>query len=234
MKKLLIGSLLFTSLVPHGFSQEKTMQHSSHEHGAANLNIVQENKLLTIQLESPAMNLVGFEHLPSTQAHFEIIEDVQSKLNNANALFTFNKKAKCTFIESEIESELFHSDEHHEEDEHHEDEDDHHEEGEHHEDEDDHHEEGEYHEDDHHEDGEHHEDEDDHHEEGEHHEAENETHNDIDVVWQFKCKSPKRLKELEVNLIQFFPSFDDIDAQFILQKSQGVQELNAEDNVIKF
>ncbi|MEX5543051.1 ZrgA family zinc uptake protein, partial [Pseudomonas poae] len=40
----------------------------AHEHGVGRLNAVLDGQTLELELESPAMNLVGFEHLATTAA----------------------------------------------------------------------------------------------------------------------------------------------------------------------
>ena len=40
----------------------------AHEHGVAKLNVVLDDNTLELELDSPAMNLVGFEHAASSDA----------------------------------------------------------------------------------------------------------------------------------------------------------------------
>ena len=42
-------------------------QHQAHVHGEATLHVVVEGNTVEIELQSPAMNLLGFEHSPETQ-----------------------------------------------------------------------------------------------------------------------------------------------------------------------
>ena len=47
-------------------SSEGTRQESSHIHGIVEMNLAVEGSQLYIELISPAANIVGFEHAPST------------------------------------------------------------------------------------------------------------------------------------------------------------------------
>jgi len=42
-------------------------QHNAHTHGVANLTLVSDSGTLEIAFDSPAVNLLGFEHRPRTQ-----------------------------------------------------------------------------------------------------------------------------------------------------------------------
>lgn len=85
----------------------------AHEHGAAQLNVVLDGKVLELQLESPAMNLVGFEHAAKSEADKAKIAAAHSQLEQPQALFGLNA-GDCTISKQELESPLFadHADTH--------------------------------------------------------------------------------------------------------------------------
>ena len=95
-------------------------QHGTHNHGHATLNIVQEGKSIELILESPAANIVGFEHEPKNTEEKQLVESALDILKKGEQLFVFSPNALCTQTGVEIESELAehsdHEDEH--EDEH--------------------------------------------------------------------------------------------------------------------
>ena len=111
-------------------------QHASlgaHEHGVASLNLVVDGHLVSMELDSPAANLVGFEHTPGTDEDRATVARVKAALEQADTLFSFSPAAGCTLQQVELESPLFAADEHkqhddhaHGEHEHHDDHDDHH------------------------------------------------------------------------------------------------------------
>jgi len=90
----------------------------AHEHGAAELDAALDGSMLEIELRSPAMNLVGFEHAPSSDADKRKIADARERLEQPDALFGLPAAAGCKLAETELESPLFegkahdHGDEH--------------------------------------------------------------------------------------------------------------------------
>ena len=83
-------------------------QHSleAHVHGIGTLNIALENQLLELQLESPAMNIIGFEYQPTTAADIQSVKAAQNTLSNAAELFAFSPAAQCRLTSVSIENAL--------------------------------------------------------------------------------------------------------------------------------
>lgn len=83
-------------------------QHSleAHVHGLGTLNVVLENQLLELQLESPAMNIIGFEYQPTTAADIQAVKAAQSTLSNAVELFAFSPAAQCRLTSVSIDNAL--------------------------------------------------------------------------------------------------------------------------------
>jgi hypothetical protein len=77
---------------------------TSHVHGIAALNLVVDGKAVHIELNSPAANLVGFEHAPASEAEHSAQKNALLTLKNADQLFRFNKTANCHAAQIEIES----------------------------------------------------------------------------------------------------------------------------------
>ncbi len=90
----------------------------AHEHGAARLNVVLEGQALELELESPAMNLVGFEHAAKSDTDKAGVAAVRNQLQDPQALFGLGA-GDCSVREAELESPLFEDDEHEHEEEHH-------------------------------------------------------------------------------------------------------------------
>jgi len=80
---------------------------AAHEHGVARLNVVLDGKALELELDSPAMNLVGFEHAPSSAADKAKVATVRAQLEKPLALFALSKAANCSESDQELESPLF-------------------------------------------------------------------------------------------------------------------------------
>ena len=79
----------------------------AHEHGVGRLNAVLDAKTLELELESPAMNLVGFEHIATTAADKAKVAAVRKQLEQPLALFSLPKAAGCVVSTQELESPLF-------------------------------------------------------------------------------------------------------------------------------
>jgi len=93
----------------HTHEHEHHEEHGSldaHEHGAAQLNVVLDGKVLELQLESPAMNLLGFEHAPNSDADKTKVAAVHQQLQQPQALFGLSA-GHCTVAKQELESPLF-------------------------------------------------------------------------------------------------------------------------------
>jgi len=86
-------SVLFITLTTE--SQE------AHTHGVATLTLALEGKTLDVQFESPAANIVGFEHQAASKKEKAIVAQAEIILNNPKRLFSFpgsNCESKNTVI----------------------------------------------------------------------------------------------------------------------------------------
>jgi len=113
---LLPGFVLAAEQHDHDHDHHDSL--GAHEHGAAELDAALDGSMLEIELRSPAMNLVGFEHTPSSDADKRKIADARERLEQPVALFGLPAAAGCKLAETELESPLFegkahdHGDEH--------------------------------------------------------------------------------------------------------------------------
>lgn len=76
----------------------------AHVHGVAKLDIAVDSKTLTIQLESPLDNFVGFEHAPRTDAKRKLTDAAIAKLRAAASMFKINPAAQCRLRNVELSS----------------------------------------------------------------------------------------------------------------------------------
>ena len=79
----------------------------AHEHGVGRLNAVLDGKALELELDSPAMNLVGFEHTATTDADKAKVAAARKQLENPLALFNLPMAAGCVVSSLELNSPLF-------------------------------------------------------------------------------------------------------------------------------
>jgi hypothetical protein len=111
MRRLLLALpfALLPLAVAHA-ADEHDHEHGSlgaHEHGVARLNAALDGQTLELELESPAMNLVGFEHAASTDADKAKVAAVRAQLEKPLALFSLPPAAGCVVAQQELESPLF-------------------------------------------------------------------------------------------------------------------------------
>lgn len=81
-------------------------EHGAHEHGAATLAVAVGTEGLEIMLESPAANIVGFEHAATTDEDKQKLADAVKKLEAGAELFSVNTEAGCTLKSAEVISAL--------------------------------------------------------------------------------------------------------------------------------
>ena len=67
----------------------------AHTHGIAILTVAVENNAVEIEFESPAANIVGFEHKAKSHKQEERVHSAEDTLKNTGDLFTFNS-ANCS------------------------------------------------------------------------------------------------------------------------------------------
>jgi hypothetical protein len=80
---------------------------SAHEHGAAQLNVALDGNKLEITLESPTMNIVGFEHAANSTRDQAAAAKAQQQLQDPLALFSIAPSAGCTATTVNVSSPVF-------------------------------------------------------------------------------------------------------------------------------
>jgi len=176
----------------------------SHVHGMASLFFVLEQNQLMIELESPAMNLIGFEHAPHNEAQQLQVEQAKQQLSAGEKLFSFNG-GQCQLLTADIAMAVMehdHKEEHYNKEEH-------------------------YHESEH---GDHHEEAHDEHEEQKESAAE---HADVAAKYLFSCQQPATLTAIDVTLFKPFPGVEELHAQWVVRSFQGGKTLNPESSRIE-
>lgn len=120
MRRLLLALPL--ALLPLTVTQAHEHDHDhehgslgAHEHGVARLNAALDGKTLELELESPAMNLVGFEHEAKNDADRAKVAAVRAELERPMVLFALPSAAGCKVVSMELESPLFGTEEQHDE-----------------------------------------------------------------------------------------------------------------------
>ena len=77
-------------------------QHPPHEHGKVTINAALDGTQLVIELDSPAVNVVGFEHEPRNDDERAAVTAAAKLLGNGRGLFTLPREARCQFEKADI------------------------------------------------------------------------------------------------------------------------------------
>ncbi|MBC3304178.1 DUF2796 domain-containing protein [Pseudomonas sp. SWRI18] len=113
MRRLLLAlpfALLPLAIAHAADEHDHDHEHGSlgaHEHGVGRLNAVLDGQVLELELDSPAMNLVGFEHVATSAADKAKVAAARKQLENPAALFNLPKAAGCVVSSQELNSPLF-------------------------------------------------------------------------------------------------------------------------------
>jgi hypothetical protein len=107
--------ILSTFAAGTSYAQEQR-ELDAHVHGESALNIAVEGNSVSMQLEAPAMDIVGFEHDASTEEQKAAIVTAREKLSDPLAIFVMPSGAGCTVAKAEVEHHF--GDDHEEEEGH--------------------------------------------------------------------------------------------------------------------
>lgn len=95
--------IICSSLLAHAdSSQQQGANLEAHMHGLSEMTIAIEGKSLEIQITSPAMNLIGFEHKARTTKDIEMVENAVSLLGKHATLFSLSGD-HCTLVNTSVD-----------------------------------------------------------------------------------------------------------------------------------
>ena len=80
----------------------ETRSHEAHEHGRGLLAVAAQGNELLIELEVPAVNVVGFEHEPSTDEQHRLVAEAVEAFKQADKLFVPSAAADCEAEKIEV------------------------------------------------------------------------------------------------------------------------------------
>ena len=75
--------------------QHEHEQHVAHVHGEALLLVAVDGNTVEMELRSPAMNILGFEHRPQTELQRQQADQAVTTLKDAGLLFSLPAGALC-------------------------------------------------------------------------------------------------------------------------------------------
>ena len=108
-------TLMLYNTAPAFADEHEHREQEAHEHGVAKLNIAQEGNTLQIELSSPAMNLVGFEHAPRNKQQQAAVQQAVAGLQKGERLFQLSPAAGCHLTEYDVDSSLMEEEHGHDE-----------------------------------------------------------------------------------------------------------------------
>ena len=208
----LILVALFMLLAPLCFAagHAEHRQHDAHVHGIGHMNLAVDGNDVYIELENPSANIVGFEHMPSSEEEQHAVHEAAEKLEDGESLFLFSMQAQCSLVSAKVSSPLLsedHEDEHHDKEAHEEKDDDHghakHGSEPHDEKDEDH----------------------AHDSDKGHADHDEQMHSEFGAEYQFSCEHPDKLKSLETKLFTAFPGIEELETQVMTNSGQTGAEL---------
>jgi hypothetical protein len=96
------------------FAEEAHRELGAHVHGRGTLNIAVENTRVSIELEAPGMDIVGFEHEASSVEQKAAVSKAKEALGDPLSLFKLPATAACKLADAktEVETEDAHDHDH--------------------------------------------------------------------------------------------------------------------------
>lgn len=113
MRRLLLAlpfALLPLAIAHAAEEHDHDHEHGSlgaHVHGVARLNMALDGGTLELELDTPAMNIVGFEHAATSDADKTALALARETLLKPHGLFSIPEAAGCTVTKQKLESTLF-------------------------------------------------------------------------------------------------------------------------------
>jgi len=99
-----IAAAVFILASPAAADEAEHRQLGPHVHGQGTLDIAIEGKKISMELVVPGMDIVGFEHVPSTDAQKAEIEKGKAKLADVLGVFKLPAAAKCKADSANVEN----------------------------------------------------------------------------------------------------------------------------------
>lgn len=201
-----LAALLLTTTA--AVSQEHR-ELDAHVHGVSTLEVALEDGTLTMNLHSPGMDIVGFEHAASSEGDKDAVAAAIRTFSQPELLFGLPDGAECRL--AEVLAHLHDGKHDHEETDAHAA----HEEGGHHDEDEEHAHEEETHE------GEAHDDE--------AHEGEAGGHSEFHARYEFACDHPDELETVDLTFFEVFPNAEEVEATIVTEAGASKAEIGRDD-----
>ena len=101
--------LALTALSASALAHEDHRELGAHVHGHGTFNIAIEGSRVSLELEAPGMDIVGFEHAPSNDEQKGAVEKAKALLSEPLTLFALPAGASCKVAEAKVELDSAHA-----------------------------------------------------------------------------------------------------------------------------
>ena len=112
MTRLLIAGLILVPLVTSVAAEEKHRQLDAHEHGHGSFNVAIEGKRVSMELEAPGADIVGFEHKARSKKQKAAVSKAKKSLKNLAKVVELPAAAGCKVTKAKVELHI-EGDDHH-------------------------------------------------------------------------------------------------------------------------
>lgn len=96
-----LAALLFLASSTALVASPTVREHGAHEHGHGVLEMAMDGHDLHLEMRIPAINVVGFEHAPSTDAQREAVRRALATFKRGQDLFAPSAAARCALESAE-------------------------------------------------------------------------------------------------------------------------------------
>jgi hypothetical protein len=105
MMRLGTATAVFCCLLLQPAAAQERRELGAHQHGHGTLNIAIEGTRVSMELEVPGNDIVGFEHAAKTKAQRAAVEKAKTQLGTPLSLFRFPAAAGCTVKAADVKIE---------------------------------------------------------------------------------------------------------------------------------
>lgn len=99
-----LAAAAFILVSPALADEVEHRQLGPHVHGQGTLDIAIEGKKISMDLVAPGMDIVGFEHIATTDAQKQAVEKAKAKLTDVLGVFKLPASANCKADAANVES----------------------------------------------------------------------------------------------------------------------------------
>lgn len=105
MKTSLLALAAGIAIAAPALAHEEHRELGTHVHGHGTLNLAVESNRLSIELEAPGMDIVGFEHEASSDEQKAAVSKAKQQLADPLSLFKLPAAAECKLADAKVEIE---------------------------------------------------------------------------------------------------------------------------------